>query len=239
MTTQALSSSGTARRVRPADRRDQILAAAAKLFAEYGFEATSVRQIAEAVMILPGSLYHHFDTKEDMLHAVMQQPLARIIATHQADRYAGLDAEESLVASVVERFRNAVDHWEVHMILVNDGAYFRRNPDFAYVQEAKSQSFKLQESILIAGMRAGLFRADLDVYMMIGTVARMLASAADWFRSHDWFSAEDDADYSFDRVVSFHVDCVLRLVRAADRLTAPVSLDLSRSGLDIGLQLNK
>ena len=47
-----------------ADRRERILAAAAMRFAEFGFGATTVRQIADDVDILSGSLYHHFATKE-------------------------------------------------------------------------------------------------------------------------------------------------------------------------------
>lgn len=216
------------RQVRPRDRREQIIAAAGKLFAEYGFEATSVRQIAESVKVLPGSLYHHFDTKEDILHAVMEKPVQRMLGALETDLNSPLDAEERLIGTVVERFRNAVEDWEVQALLVNDGSYFRRNPDFAYVQDLKTRSFHLQESILVDGIRSGMFRPDIDVYMMIGTIARMLSSAADWFRAQDYFSAGSRADYTFDRVVNFHVDCVLRLVRAPQRMNAPISLNLCR-----------
>ena len=45
-------------------RRDEILAVAARQFAESGYVSTSLREIAEAAHILPGSLYHHFESKE-------------------------------------------------------------------------------------------------------------------------------------------------------------------------------
>jgi TetR/AcrR family transcriptional regulator, cholesterol catabolism regulator len=224
MATQAREVRNT-RRVRPADRREQILAAAARLFAEYGFEATSVRQIADAVKMLPGSLYHHFDTKEDILHAILRAPL-QAVAERRTNDAADGDAEQRLIATVVSRFQDAVTNWEVNTILLNDSAFFRRRPEFAYVLEMKSASFALQESIILDGMRAGLFRADIDVYMMIATIARMLSSAAEWFRTQDFFSSRNPADYTLDRVVNFHVDCVLRLVRAPQRLESPVSLNL-------------
>ncbi len=50
------------------ERRDEILAIAAQLFAERGFAATTVREIADAAGILSGSLYHHFDSKASMVH---------------------------------------------------------------------------------------------------------------------------------------------------------------------------
>ena len=207
---------------RPADRRDQILAASAALFAAHGFEQTSVRQIAERVDMLPGSLYHHFATKEDILHEILRAPLERTLQVQQGLLRIEGTAEVRLVSSVRQRFRDFVDHRELNAILLNDSAFFRGRADFAYVQDSKAASFKIQEAILLDGMRERLFRPDLDVYMMIGTVARMLSSAGDWFRSNTFVHSDDPDSYTFDRVVSFYVDCVLRLVRSAERLGDPV-----------------
>ncbi|HSM22357.1 MAG TPA: helix-turn-helix domain-containing protein, partial [Rubrivivax sp.] len=44
-----------------------MLDAAARLFCRQGYDGTSVRDIARAVGMLPGSLYCHFATKEDLL----------------------------------------------------------------------------------------------------------------------------------------------------------------------------
>src|SRR5262249_44024415 len=54
-----------------ADRHDQILVAAAQLFARKGVAATTVREIADEVGIWSGSLYHHFDSKEAMVDEIL------------------------------------------------------------------------------------------------------------------------------------------------------------------------
>src|SRR5687768_5907230 len=51
-------------------RLPQLLDEAARLFRARGFEGTSMREIARAVGMLPGSLYCHFETKEALLLAV-------------------------------------------------------------------------------------------------------------------------------------------------------------------------
>jgi AcrR family transcriptional regulator len=61
------------------DRRDRLITAAARLFRQQGYERTSVRQLAEAVGILSGSVFHHFDSKEDILMAVMSTTIATMI----------------------------------------------------------------------------------------------------------------------------------------------------------------
>lgn len=52
------------------NRSSALLDAAARLFARYGYAATSMRDIAAEVEMLPGSLYYHFPSKEDLLLAV-------------------------------------------------------------------------------------------------------------------------------------------------------------------------
>lgn len=52
-------------------RRDELLSAAQRLFSERGYEATSVRDIADALAIKAGSLYAHIETKEDLLWEIL------------------------------------------------------------------------------------------------------------------------------------------------------------------------
>jgi AcrR family transcriptional regulator len=70
--------------VAPAPRADNrlplVLDAAARLFAEKGYGATSMRDIAGAVGMLPGSLYYHFASKEELLVAVYEEGVRRIKA---------------------------------------------------------------------------------------------------------------------------------------------------------------
>lgn len=59
-------------------RLPKVLDEAARLFRAHGFEGTSVRDIARAVGILPGSLYCHFETKEALLVAVYVKGVQQI-----------------------------------------------------------------------------------------------------------------------------------------------------------------
>jgi TetR/AcrR family transcriptional regulator, cholesterol catabolism regulator len=204
------------------NRRSQIVNAAARLFAAFGYEATSVRQIADEVDILAGSLYHHFATKEEMLHDFMRGRLAQLTEDNQRVAQLPVDAEHRFVAGVILRFRQYVDNWEFHTILLQEGRFFRRHKEFAYVVKAKSAAFAVQQTILRDGMESALFRPDIDTYLMIGMISRILSSAAAWFRSGDIFSSDKPSHYSLGAVIDFHLDCVLRMVRAPSRLGEPI-----------------
>ncbi len=72
------SSPAPLRAPRQDNRRAQLLDAAAQLFSERGFHATSMRDIAKTVGMLSGSIYYHFESKEEMLLAVYEEGERRI-----------------------------------------------------------------------------------------------------------------------------------------------------------------
>jgi AcrR family transcriptional regulator len=65
---------------RPDSRRQDIIDQAAQLFGARGYGRTSMRDIAAAVGILPGSVYYHFTSKEALLAAVHAEAIDRSIA---------------------------------------------------------------------------------------------------------------------------------------------------------------
>jgi AcrR family transcriptional regulator len=204
------------------NRHTQILEVSARLFAEFGFETTSVRQIADEVKILAGSLYHHFSTKEDILHEIIRSTLIQIAHEDERISHLPVDAEHRLVTTVIMRFHQYVRDWEALTIIQHDATFFRRREDFSYVQDSKSHSFRMIESILKEGMGAGLFHSDIDTYLMIGTIARLLSSAANWFRRGEIYSSDKPTDYTLDKVIDFHLDCILRMIRSPSRLNEPI-----------------
>ncbi len=65
-------------------RNDALMRAAAERFAVQGFKATVMRDIAKAVGMLPGSIYYHFPSKDDLLLAIYEAGVEQITATFQA-----------------------------------------------------------------------------------------------------------------------------------------------------------
>lgn len=61
--------------------RDQVLAAATTLFAEHGFEGTSLGELVAAIGCTPPSLYNYFKSKEELYLAVLDRYWSRDVAT--------------------------------------------------------------------------------------------------------------------------------------------------------------
>ncbi|QIB08802.1 TetR/AcrR family transcriptional regulator [Pseudomonas bijieensis] len=59
----------------PDSARGKLLQTAAHLFRNKGFERTTVRDLASAVGIQSGSIFHHFKSKDEILRAVMEETI--------------------------------------------------------------------------------------------------------------------------------------------------------------------
>jgi AcrR family transcriptional regulator len=99
--------------VRPR-RRDEILAAAAGLFAAEGYRSTSMREVAAAAGILAGSLYHHFPSKEAIAVELVEEYHADLVQAVRGFRpgdagpVAALRAFARVIAEVSGRNRAAL-----------------------------------------------------------------------------------------------------------------------------------
>ena len=84
----------------PASARGRLLHEAAGLFRDKGYERTTVRDLAAAVGIQSGSLFHHFRTKEEILKAVMVETIRLNTALMQAAVDAADTSHDKLRALV-------------------------------------------------------------------------------------------------------------------------------------------
>ena len=63
------------------DRRQQrVVVAAARLFAERGYDQTSVQELTEAMGLASGGLYHYFGSKQQLLIAICDQLMEPLLA---------------------------------------------------------------------------------------------------------------------------------------------------------------
>jgi TetR/AcrR family transcriptional regulator, cholesterol catabolism regulator len=100
------------------NRLPQILDEAARLFRTQGFQGTSVRDIVRAVDMLPGSLYYHFATKEDLLAEVYSEGVRRISARVRSAIAAKQDPWERLEAACVAHLESILEDDDYAQVVI-------------------------------------------------------------------------------------------------------------------------
>ena len=85
--------------------RQEILRAAARLFQQQGYDATSMNDVAAALKLSKGGLYHHFQSKDEILFHIMSHAM-EITEARVINVVRRIDA--SSVAGVEERLRTLI-----------------------------------------------------------------------------------------------------------------------------------
>ena len=133
---------------RSSNRNEALLDAAAELFSEQGFRGTTVRDIARAVGMLPGSVYYHHASKDDLLLAVYETGVERFI--------------EEFGAAVAE----ATDPWERFRagLAAHIGAITRSSPFMRVINRVRPEQVPKHAAELVAlrDRYEGCFRELID-----------------------------------------------------------------------------
>jgi AcrR family transcriptional regulator len=163
-------------------RRAELLAIAERMFATRGYSQTTVRDIADEAGILSGSLYHHFDSKEAMLHEILQEFMGSLLAGFRQGHRAGGSPRESLDGLVRTAF--ATIHASPHAVALyqNESAVIAGLPELGFVAETSVEINQVWLDVLAEGQRSGDFRDDLDPLVVYRFIRDAVWATVRWYR---------------------------------------------------------
>ena len=164
--------------------------AALRLFAEHGYAAVSMRQIASEVGVQAGALYNYTPDKQSLLFDLMQAHMTELLAVMPQD--AAQTPVQQLEAFV--RFHIAFHHERPDAVFI---AYMElRNlseQNFAVIEELRRAYEERLRAILQAGQDAGVWDV-ADAQIASFAVIAMLTGVNTWFRSGGRLSLDDVQD---------------------------------------------
>lgn len=171
------------RQMTPASKlgdQGDVLSNAARLFREKGFERTSLKEIAEACNMLPGSLYYRYNSKEALLVELMRRGVDLVTAEVES-AYASSD-------DPVERLRLCINAHLRALLLDSDAVYVLLFEWRALGPEAREEIIELRDQyeslwagILETMIAQGVVRKNVD-----GRLLRLIGlGALNWVAT--WF----------------------------------------------------
>jgi AcrR family transcriptional regulator len=177
------------------ERREHLVKLAAELFAEKGYQATTVRNIADEAGILSGSLYHHFDSKESIVDEILTSFFDELAAANQAALARGGGPREVLSELVRICFGTLVPHRAAIMVLQNDWNYLKRFDRFEYLTKAEADTERMWVDQIKRGQESGLFREDIDPKLTYRMIRDTIWVTVRWFHPEGRLDADGLADH--------------------------------------------
>ena len=183
------------------DVRARILEVAAQLFMEQGFAATSVREIGERASVGQSSLYHHVQSKGQLLYQLHQgfskellELLTAVVdsTSSPTDQLRGL---VHVVLSVVESHQAEVT------VFLREGHALPEGSR-QEIQHDRDQVDAIVDKMIADGIAAGELRPDLDVTLTRLGILGMCNWTYQWFRPGGEHSSAKIADFFADLVIN-------------------------------------
>ncbi|MFZ2491563.1 MAG: TetR/AcrR family transcriptional regulator [Thermoanaerobaculia bacterium] len=165
------------------DPQDRVLDAAAALFRARGFSATTVREIAAAAGILPGSLHYRFATKESLLVALMERAVEHAMAAVREAVAGSRDPLERLRLGLRAHMRILLSGDAAIYVLLYEWRSLTGGPREAIVR-LRDRYEAFWDGLLHHAAGAGYLRDGVD----LGLLRLFSFGAINW--AAQWYSPE-------------------------------------------------
>lgn len=162
-------------------RRNEILTLACDVIAEKGFAAATMRDVADAVGILPGSLYHHFTSKDEIARELLESFYADVVRDLQEILDLDLSAGDTLAKMIELSCRYVVERRSQAAFALRDFNTLALEPTFHAAVQLSDEVERMWTDVLRRGMQTGQFRRDLSPNLVFRTVIASLYATIQWY----------------------------------------------------------
>lgn len=176
-------------------RKDIILREAARLFYEKGFNATTLRELAKYSGIKGGTIYHHFDSKQEILYQIMATTFKTLISSVQK----AIKSEKT----AYERLRQAVKLHVEYYIKAASETYVS-DAELEHLTPAQYEKIAIlrerYEQLFVEIMNDGIAEGELrikDVGLAAKALIQMCTGVSYWFKPDGPLSATEIAENYF------------------------------------------
>jgi len=177
--TMPLPPTRPALRARYDRRRQELVDVAATVFAEQGYQATSMDDLSEATGLAAGGLYHYIDGKEQLLFLICDELLQPLLVEARAIVRAG-GPPEDVLRTLVRTWVLHVQEHRTHMLVFQQERHvIERDPRWSTVRDHRKQFERLLDGVLKRGVQEGDFTfADRGLTLL--SLLAMVNSTPQW-----------------------------------------------------------
>ena len=175
---------------------DRVLQAAARLFRDQGYAATSLRDVARAAGMLPGSLHYRYATKEDILSALMERAIDRLIEGVLSAAAAGTDPLDRMRLAIVAHVKILLSGEDSVYVLLYDWRSLSPAAERAIAKQRKRYEQFADELLAQAAAYAPVLPG-VDIFLVRQFGFGAANWVAQWFDPKGPYTPEQIADHFF------------------------------------------
>jgi len=161
--------------------RENILVAAVQLFAEYGYHAAPLRDIARIAGIQAASIYHHYPNKQALLVEIMETHMQLLLNSIEHIVQTETDPLQRLHSAIASHIRLHTSY-KNEFFIIDTELRALEGENRSYIISLRKKYEALLQDIIRDGMYRGIFRQS-DAKVSSYAIIAMCTEVATWFRS--------------------------------------------------------
>jgi AcrR family transcriptional regulator len=178
-----------------AARWNEVLDAAAAVFAEKGYQAARIEDIAARVGILKGSLYYYIESKEDLLYALTISGHRKGLATIDEDEETRAAEPTTRLGAFIVRWTRMIPTTGEYAPVTERDVAQLSDERRAEVMKIRNEMHRYVRRIIEQGIADGQFDATTDPGVATNAIFEMLNSTVRWFRPTGRLSYDDLGEF--------------------------------------------
>jgi len=176
--------------------RENILQAAALIFQQKGYHATSMQDIADAVDLKKGSLYHYVESKQDILFALLNEALELILERLESVAVQQIPPEQKLRQATRAYFSFLAENPSLSSVLLLEYRSLEEDYQKLHIPR-RDQVEQIWQKCIVEGIKLGVFH-DQEPGLVSKALLGVLNWTITWYREDGPLSANQIADQFMD-----------------------------------------
>ena len=172
--------------------KENILQAAALIFQEKGYHATSMQDIADAVDLKKGSLYHHVESKQDILFALLNEALELILERLEFVAEQNFPPEQKIRQATRAYFSFLAENPSLSSVLLLEYRSLEEEYKKLHIPR-RDQVDQIWQELIAEGASLGVFQ-DIEPGLVSKIMLGVLNWTITWYREDGPLSPDQLAD---------------------------------------------
>ena len=175
-------------------REQEILSAAAKIFREKGYQRATIKDVADAVGLLKGSIYYYIKSKQELLYKIGITPLKATTEKLKEIVSQDISPEEKLKTAIKTRLRAFDEFYPDILVFLHEKFDELSEKERSFLKKGQKEDEELWRKILREGIEKGIFRKDLDLTIAAQAVIGMCHWMYKWYKKDGRLSTDQIAE---------------------------------------------
>jgi AcrR family transcriptional regulator len=200
------------------DKQIQILEVAEKLFANKGFDGTSIRDIAAEAGVNVAMISYYFKSKENLMQSIFEKSMGSFrVRVESLLKDESLNSFQKMEILIDDKINGIMERQRFYKIMICEQVTNKNPIIVEFVNEMKKKNAEAVNKLIREGQKKGEYKKGIDVILLLsalfGTISQTLINKEQYREiNHLQSLSEEEFDASLKKAMSAYIKIIFKAI---------------------------